>query len=47
MSQPVSLSPKDLSPAGIAEWLSQAEQIMAQFSDPKNAPASDKSNQQG
>jgi hypothetical protein len=32
MSQGAPLSPKDLSPESIAEWLAQAEQIMAQFS---------------
>jgi hypothetical protein len=35
-----SLSPKDLSPEGIADWLAQAEQIVqAQFSEEKTPPA--------
>jgi hypothetical protein len=34
------LSPKDLSPEAIAEWLAQAEQItQAQFSRERTAPA--------
>jgi hypothetical protein len=35
-----SLSPKDLSPEGIADWLAQAEQVVQeQFSKEKTTPA--------
>ncbi|MFC3125551.1 hypothetical protein ACFOD4_10795 [Pseudoroseomonas globiformis] len=41
LTQCASLSPKDLSPESIAEWLAQAEQIMEQFSPQKSAPVPD------